>query len=148
VLTVNPAPTVVLSSGATSVVAGQSFTLNWSSTDTSGCTASGGASGDGWSGPQPASGSATITESVSGTYRYMLSCLAGTESVAATDQVVITASATGGGSGGGGGGGGGGGSFDTLTLVALGLLVAALRIGSRQRNRAAATLDAQRSDGC
>jgi len=125
VLEVSAAPTVVLSANAIKVDAGQSFTLTWNSTGTSECTASGGASGDGWSGPKATSGSATITEAVSGTYSYTLICTAGTEPVQAMEEVVVVASAT--------GGGGGGGSLGAMSLAALGLLAAARGMIQRQR---------------
>ncbi len=64
-----PMPTVSLSLSPTSVTAGQASTLTWSSTNASGCAASGA-----WSGGQNTSGSMPITQAATGTYTYSLSC--------------------------------------------------------------------------
>jgi len=70
-----PAPGVVLLASG-SFEAGVPFTLTWTSTGTGNvCTASGGAPGDGWSGTEPANGSAKVTETTTGTYGYLLTCV-------------------------------------------------------------------------
>jgi plastocyanin len=122
ILVVNPAPTAVLSASATTVDAGQSFTLTWNSTETSGCTATGGAAGDGWSGSEASSGNASVTEAAAGSYSYTVSCTAGPETVQAMAEVVVVASAIG-----SSGHSGGGGSLDAMSLTALGLLIAVRR---------------------
>jgi hypothetical protein len=122
VLVVNPAPTAVLTASAPKVDAGQSFTLTWNSTETSNCTAKGGTSGDGWSGPEATSGNVSVTEAATGSYTYTVSCTAGPETVQAIAEVVVIASSTG-----GSGHSGGGGALDSLSLTALGLLVAVRR---------------------
>ncbi|HXN09653.1 MAG TPA: hypothetical protein VN859_00300 [Steroidobacteraceae bacterium] len=128
VLTVNPAPTAGMSASATSVDAGQPFTLSWSSTETSGCTAGGGTSGDGWAGSEATSGSASITEAAAGSYTYTVNCSAGTETVQAMQEVVVVANAS-------GGGHGGGGPLDALSLAVLGLLASAREMAGRRRCR-------------
>jgi len=58
-----PALTVTLSAKPTAINAGQSTTLTWASTNATTCAATGGGTGDGWSGTkQPTSGSVTVTE--------------------------------------------------------------------------------------
>ncbi len=57
------------------VAPGGSFTLSWTATAVSSCTASGGSSSDGWGGAEPGTGSATLTASATpGTYEYTLTC--------------------------------------------------------------------------
>jgi hypothetical protein len=53
---------------------GQTATLSWVAGNVESCTASGGSSGDGWSGPQPLIGSLQITRTVPGSYDYLLTC--------------------------------------------------------------------------
>ena len=125
-LTLVPAPTVSVTSSASTVNPGQSFTLTWSATNATRCTPSGGASGDGWSAIGGLSGSVTVHESAIGTYGYVLDCTndggPGVGSGSVTVNVVSPPpAATGGGKGGGGG-------VDPLSLAALGLL-------ARQRGR-------------
>ncbi|HEV7611166.1 MAG TPA: choice-of-anchor D domain-containing protein [Steroidobacteraceae bacterium] len=57
-----PAITATLSASPTTIIAGQSTTLTWAATNATGCTATGGGSGDNWAGAKAASGSQTITE--------------------------------------------------------------------------------------
>jgi len=131
VLVVKPAPTVILSTSATTVDTGQPFTLTWSSTETSGCTANGGSSGDGWSGSESTSGNASVTETTIGSYSYTVSCTAGSETVQALADVVVIASATG-----GSGHSGGGGTLDIISLAALSLLFFVRRRSLRLRRSA------------
>jgi hypothetical protein len=120
-VTFDPAPTLTLSSNESSATTGELFSLTWSSSETNSCTAGGGSTGDGWTGSEALSGSATVTESSPGTYTYTLTCTAGTaaesETVEKQAEVTVTASAMS-----GGGGRGGGGTMDEYTLAALGLL--------------------------
>lgn len=68
----SPTPaTVNFSVMPTSITAGQSATLTWS-TNGSGCTASGS-----WSGAKSASGMQTVTPAAAGTYTYDLTCSGG-----------------------------------------------------------------------
>jgi len=92
-----PAPTVTLTASATSVVTGGTVTLNWSSQNATGCTASGG-----WSGSRPASGSET-TATINAATTYTLTCSGGGGSASASATVNVSAPPAGGGSGGGGG---------------------------------------------
>jgi len=64
-----PKPTVTLSVSPTSITAGQSATLTWSSTQAASCTASGA-----WNGSQAATGSQTVTPAASGSAMYTLTC--------------------------------------------------------------------------
>lgn len=73
---------------------GQTFTgyigptvLQWTATVTP-CVASGGSPGDGWSGTLTANGTKTVTETVGGTYTYVLTCGTGTRT--ATAQYTLT----------------------------------------------------------
>ena len=95
-----PNVTVSLSASPLTVVAGNPITLNWSSTNATGCTASGG-----WSGGKSASGSETVTPEGAGTVEYSISCRGEGEAygravsvevlpvleVAATDSALSTA---------------------------------------------------------
>jgi uncharacterized protein (TIGR03118 family) len=65
-----PAPVAItISVAPTTVVAGQTASLTWSAPTGSTCTASGG-----WSGAQPATGTAPVTPTAAGTATYTLSC--------------------------------------------------------------------------
>ena len=77
-----PLPTVQLSSSATSVEINNEFTLTWSSTNASSCSASGD-----WSNTIGTSGSFAITESSLGTKTYHISCSGGGNT--ATDSVSV-----------------------------------------------------------
>jgi hypothetical protein len=70
---------VSLASSASTVTVGVPITLTWTSASGATCTASGGGSGDGWSGNLPASGTASVTESATGTYHYTLHCTSGSQ---------------------------------------------------------------------
>lgn len=117
--------TATLLPANTSVTVGQSFTLTWSSTAATSCTASGGgANGAGWSGPVSTSGTLTQTATTPGTYTYTLACQASNEQVMQEASVTVSApNAVGGNSG----GHGGGGSLGFLELAALATLNAARR---------------------
>jgi len=65
-----PTPTITLGVEPTTIVAGQSATLTWSSTNASSCTASGA-----WSGNEPTSGSMVVTPTTTGTNTYTLTCV-------------------------------------------------------------------------
>jgi hypothetical protein len=75
-----PPPVITFSAGAKSATIGQPVALDWSITNATACTASGGSAGDGWTGAEPLSGHASVTESVPGTYYYTLTCIDGTNS--------------------------------------------------------------------
>lgn len=65
----NPPPAVSLSSSTSTATVGSSFTLTWSSTNASACTASGG-----WTGPKATSGSESIVAASAGAIVYTLTC--------------------------------------------------------------------------
>jgi hypothetical protein len=105
-LTVTAPPAApALTLAATSIVVGSSTTITWSSTDATGCTASGS-----WSGAMATSGSQTVKPTAKGTDTYTLACAnaAGT-SAAASATLTVTAPAS----------SGGGGGLDMLSLLGL-----------------------------
>jgi len=75
----NSNASVSLSSSKSSVVSGDMFTLTWSSSNASSCTASGS-----WSGSKSLSGSENITLDNYGEYTFSLNCSGGTASVDVT----------------------------------------------------------------
>lgn len=114
---VPPAP--ALSAAATSVVAGSTTTLTWSSANASSCTAAGS-----WSGALATSGTQTVTLATAGTDTYSLTCANATGSsssssvnltvtapTTSTTASVSTSTSS--------GGGGGGGAVDWTLLSAL-----------------------------
>jgi hypothetical protein len=104
------APTLTLA--ASSVVAGKSTTINWSSANTTGCTASGS-----WSGALASSGSQTLTPMMAGSDTYSLTCANATgNSPASTVNLTVTAAPM---------GGGGGGALGGLSLLGLAAMSAA-----------------------
>jgi hypothetical protein len=78
-------PTVSLSASPTTVSSGQSSTLTWSSTNATGCTASGA-----WSGSKATSGSAS-TGALNQTSTYSMTCTNGTSSATASSTVTVSA---------------------------------------------------------
>ena len=119
-----PPPTVTLTTSASTVQVNQPFTVTWSSTNATSCTAIGDPA---FTGAEPTSGSTTITATTAGTLTVTLTCTGNAQSVTNNQSVTVTASTppppppvTPPSSGGGGGGGGG---LDTWTLSALGLLI-------------------------
>jgi hypothetical protein len=95
-----------LTAAATSVVAGSSTTLTWSSTNATSCAASGS-----WSGALATSGTQTVTPTTVGTATYNLTCSNGAgASKASSVTLTVTAAPS---------GGGGGGGLEWPTLLAL-----------------------------
>jgi hypothetical protein len=84
--TPTPAPTVTISATPASTSAGGASTLNWSSTNATSCTASGG-----WTGTKATSGTASVSPTSSTTYT--LSC-AGTGGAAKSSVLVTVVPAT------------------------------------------------------
>ena len=114
-------PNVTLTASSTQVTDGQSFTLNWSSSGATGCTASGGgANGSSWSGSLQPSGSITQNATTVGNFTYTLSCSNAQYSTEAQASVDVSAAAASSGAG----GHGGGGAMDLLELACLGTLLA------------------------
>jgi plastocyanin len=101
-----------LNLATTSITAGTSTTITWSSSNATLCTASGN-----WSGPLATSGTQTLKPASTGTYTYSLSCSNAAGNSPLTSQTLnVTAAAS---SGGGGGGGGALGGAALLGLAAL-----------------------------
>lgn len=123
-------PTDSLQSNTTSITTGQDFTLTWSSTNATACTASGGgANGTPWSGSVGTSGTLTQTGTVVGSFTYSLVCTDGNVSSAPQNVTVIVSApvSTGGSDSSGGGKSGGGGSFGIPELAMLTILLLARR---------------------
>jgi hypothetical protein len=87
-----PAPTVSLSASPTSVASGGTSTLSWSSTNATGCTASGA-----WSGAKAVSGSEQ-TAALSATSTFTLSCT-GAGGTASQSKTVTVSTSSGGSTG-------------------------------------------------
>jgi hypothetical protein len=83
----DPPPTVSLSASPTSVAAGGSSTLTWSSTNATSCTASGG-----WSGDKATSGSQSVSPAATTTYT--LGCTGPGGSAQASATVTVLAGPT------------------------------------------------------
>jgi hypothetical protein len=136
VVTLGTSPTATLTATPASVSAGQSFSLAWSSSSTSGCIASGGgASGTTWSGNLAAFGSTTQAATVTGTFEYTVTCPAGTFGPVIAHASVTVTGTTGSNSGGPNGSAqsssGGGGSTTAVEIGCLALLAALSRCGRR-----------------
>jgi hypothetical protein len=118
------APSVTLTSSASSTNTGSSVTLNWTVANATACTASGGA----FTGSiAPANGSQSVV--VSATTTYMLQC----SGPAGTDSATTTVTATPASSGGSGSSSGGGGGALDLTALAFWGLAAAAAVCRRRR---------------
>src|SRR5262245_5327473 len=86
-------PSAALSASPTSITAGQAATLTWSSTNATGCTASGA-----WSGTKPTAGTQSVTPTSSSTYSMVCTGAGGTSpSASATVAVGTTPPPNGGG---------------------------------------------------
>ena len=83
-----PAASLNLAIEPATIPIGQSATLTWSSDAGNNCTASGD-----WSGPQPSSGSRTVTPSAGGTQTFTLTCSGSGYSGEATRSATLTVGA-------------------------------------------------------
>lgn len=81
----DPGPTVTFSANPSTINAGQSSRLTWSSTNATGCTASGG-----WSGARTTSGSQDVTPA--NTTTYTLTCIGPGGNASASTTVTVTPS--------------------------------------------------------
>ena len=79
-----------ISADPTTVITGQNVTLTWTFSAGASCAASGGASGDGWTGSLLSPGTQLVTEATAGTYRYGLSCTAGAQAAQPNASVAVT----------------------------------------------------------
>jgi probable HAF family extracellular repeat protein len=115
-----PAVTVSLTAVPTPVTAGQSITVNWTSTNATSCTATGGGIDDTWAGAKATSGSLSLAQayapnSASSTLNYTLNCtsavsgLSAVESVKVVENANVAAPAM----------SGGGGALDLISIIAL-----------------------------
>jgi hypothetical protein len=87
---ISSTPAVSLNFAATtfSLQDGDPLVLSWNASGATQCRASGGVSGDGWSGVLPASGTVSLTEAIGGLLSYGLTCqFAGTRKVVSYLQV-------------------------------------------------------------
>jgi hypothetical protein len=123
-----PTPSVTLSASASTQTAGQSISLTWNSQNANACMASGGQSGDGWSGSLALSGSQSLTETSPGTVNYSVTCTGAPPAAAASTTVVITAASMPPTSR------GGGGALDLLVLLGL-AIPAGLRVRASRTTR-------------
>jgi probable HAF family extracellular repeat protein len=81
---------VSLTSSVAKTVAGVPVKLTWSATTGATCMATGGASGDGWTGTLASSGSKSVTEVAAGAFLYGITCTAGTEMQSAQVGVSVS----------------------------------------------------------
>ena len=85
-------PNVTLSASSLFVTTGQTVQLTWRASDADSCTASGGASGDGWAGPvDKQGGSKNVSETMDGEYVYTVTCFAAGGINAQASQTVTMA---------------------------------------------------------
>lgn len=82
-------PTVSLSLAPATVLAGQSSTLTWSTTNALACVASGA-----WAGNQTTSGSITVSQTVAGNYSYSLTCTGPGGSASGSVTLGVTSAAS------------------------------------------------------
>jgi uncharacterized repeat protein (TIGR03803 family) len=123
-INVNPPPSLSMSFTPSAITVGEMATLNWTGSNTGGCTASGA-----WSGAQSSQGNQHIAQVSPGNYVYSLSCpgFAGDSVASASATLVVTGAMSGTGASGGKGGGGG---LDFEDIAAVCLLIA---LGQMQR---------------
>lgn len=125
----------VVSVAPTSITAGMSATVTWSSINTTACAASGS-----WSGSLASNGSMSVTPAAAGTYTYTLMCSnphGSTPSNSATLTVTAAPPPS-------SGGGGGGGLDGTMILMLAGLAGARWLRQARDRDRRSTAPDAAR----
>jgi hypothetical protein len=79
---------LTLSASATSVTVGESVTLTWSASAQAACEATGGAAGDGWTGPLNIAGSRVLTETVEAATSYGVRCTHDAQTLSAIERQV------------------------------------------------------------
>lgn len=121
-------PTMTLTASRTTLTLGQSLVLNWSSSHTDSCTASGA-----WSGSKLSTGSESVTPEATGEQVYGLNCVGPGGSTIRAVSVTVNPVASGDGSSGGGGSGGAAG---LEILSGLGLIAFLRRFRDGQYRRA------------
>ncbi|WNC70906.1 hypothetical protein RGQ13_12265 [Thalassotalea psychrophila] len=85
VIVISPLPTVTVESSVYSALTGDTYTLTWSSTDATSCTASGD-----WSGIKAASGTESFTDAMAGEKKYTLECSGSGGNASESVEVVLT----------------------------------------------------------
>jgi hypothetical protein len=108
-LTVNPAPTVMISVAPATITLGQSATITWSSANDTTCIGSGA-----WSGNEALTGSLTVTPSGTGSMTYTLACTGNGDTVGNSTTLAVNAAPH-------SGGGGAIGLWELLGLSVIGL---------------------------
>lgn len=78
-------PSISLSITPATIAAGNSASLNWGTSDATGCTASGA-----WSGNRPISGGETVTPASTGTVTYILTCTNAAGTSSSSSSLVVT----------------------------------------------------------
>ena len=122
-------PSVTLSSADSTETVGTGVSLVWSSKNAAACTASGGSTGDGWTGSLAVSGSMTVTEQSAGTVTYSITCTGAPPAATASASVsIVTATAPAPAST----SSHGGGAIDSWSLMGLGGLVGASLVRRRR----------------
>jgi len=69
-----PAAVIILNASAQTAIYGTPLQLTWSASGATQCTATGGVSGDGWSGTLATTGSQSVTENLPGGVTYSINC--------------------------------------------------------------------------
>jgi hypothetical protein len=86
-----PLPTVSMSASFTSITLSQSTMIMWSTTNATSCTASATPIENDWTGPEPTSGSVSVTPALAGTVIYMLMCTGAGGSAPGSVSVMVNA---------------------------------------------------------
>jgi CubicO group peptidase (beta-lactamase class C family) len=105
-----PTPTVMIAVSPSSITQGKSATITWSSTNATGCTASGA-----WNGAEAVSGSLSVTPASKGSLTYALACTGSSGMANGSATLTVTAPPS------SGSGGGALGVWSLLGLAFLGL---------------------------
>jgi hypothetical protein len=123
-------PAVTLTAAPTAITVGKPIALTWTSSNAPACAASGGQSGDGWTGARSANGTASVTPNAAGTIMYVMTCSSGPKSAQSVAQVVATGPP---------GSSGGGGALDEFSLLCILALIGlhAGRSGTRRHRHLA-----------
>ncbi len=116
---VTPFPPALRVQAPANATAGTAFSVTWTNQGMTACTASGGATNDGWAGTVSIhGGQQQVTEGAAGTYTYTLTCDTAAAPMTASAKVAVAGN-SGGAMQGGMSGSSGGGGMDFLTLMGL-----------------------------
>jgi probable HAF family extracellular repeat protein len=126
-----PPVTVSISASPTTITAGGTTTLTWTSSNATSCTATGGGPNDSWPGTKATNGNQTVTEAVAldaqSALSFAISCNSTASGLSATASASVTENPAPARSG----GGGGGGALNPLSLAFLASLLASRRARMR-----------------